>query len=70
MRLFTCTDHDGHWPVGAASVVVASGEAEASALLDEALKKHGLKPYADCRYTLREINITTPRAFILQDGDY
>ena len=66
MRVFTCTDHNGHW-VGVASVVVADDEAAARSLLDTELKTHGLQPNA---YSLQEINTAQPRAFVLQSGNY
>lgn len=68
MNVYTCVDHDGHWPVGVSSVVVADTEEDARALLTTALTEHGLdgrKPF-----TLRRINTDDPRAFILQDGEY
>ena len=68
LRVFTCTDHAGHYPVGVASVVVASSEAEARELLDAELREHGLNP--DEGYSLREINPEKPKAFVLLDGDY
>jgi hypothetical protein len=67
MKVWTCTDHDGHW-VGVASVVVAPSEETAKQLLSIELRSHGLS--GNKPFTLREINITEPRAFVLQDGDY
>jgi hypothetical protein len=67
MKVYTCTDHDGHW-IGVASVVVAPSEEIARRLLLVELQQHGLKGSAP--FTLREINITEQRAFVLQDGDY
>lgn len=68
MKIYTCVDHPGHW-VGVASVVVAPNEDEARRLLIDELYTHGLaqgpKPF-----TLREINIKKPKAFVLQNGDY
>ncbi len=69
MKVYTCTDHDGFYPVPRASVVVAEDEAEARRLLDAALKEWGLKPHADEPYTLRELP-HTPAAHVLSDGDY
>jgi len=70
MNIYVCTNHDGFFPVGVASVVVANDEDEARNLLDTALHVHGLDPEKKPRYTLRKINSTEPRAFILLDGDY
>lgn len=67
LQAFACTDHDGHYPVGVASVVFAEDEAQARALLAAELREHGLK---DERFTLRRLNSTKPKAFVLQDGDY
>jgi hypothetical protein len=70
VRLFFCTDHASVWPVGVASVVVASDEDEARSLLDAELVGRGLKPYADEPYTLLEANHDKPGAYVLRDGDY
>lgn len=67
MNVYTCTDHDGHW-VGVASVVVAPSEEIARRMLQVELQSHGLS--GNKPFTLRQINITEPRAFVLQDGDY
>jgi hypothetical protein len=67
MKIFTCTDHDGHW-VGVASVVVAPSEEIARRLLQIELRSHGLS--GNKPFHLREINTTEERAFVLQDGDY
>jgi hypothetical protein len=67
LKVFTCTDHKGHWPVGVASVVVADSETGARQLLDRELRLHGLAP---SDYTLQEISTELPRAFVLTDGDY
>lgn len=67
MIVFTCTDHDGHWPVGVASIVVAESEDQACDLLDAELVKRGLKPGG---YSLVSMDVSRPRAVILNDGDY
>ncbi|MGE3150892.1 MAG: hypothetical protein AB7K04_17735 [Pseudorhodoplanes sp.] len=68
MNVYTCVDHDGHYPVGVSSVVVADTEEDARALLSAALTEHGLDGRRP--FTLRRISTDDPRAFILQDGDY
>ncbi len=70
MIVFVCTDHDLHYPVGCASVVIADGEDEARALLDAELVKRGLKPSAREPYTLKQLPNNRPLAVILNDGDY
>ena len=68
MNLYVCTDHDGHYPVGVCSIVVAASEAEARDLLVPELRSHGLDPNKP--FSLRLINMEKPRAFVLLDGDY
>ena len=68
MKVYTCTDHDGHWPVGVSSVIVATHEAQAAELLKAELKAHGLDPNKP--FTLRQIQTEKPQAFVLQDGEY
>lgn len=68
MNVYVCTDHDGHWPVGVASVVFANSETEARGLLAAELHEHGLDETK--RFTLRQLNPTNPKAFVLLDGDY
>lgn len=67
MRLFACTDHPGFWPVGVASIVVAEDEQQATDLLLAALEARRLRVAS---FTLTEIDLTTPSAIILCDGDY
>ena len=68
--LFYCTDHDYHWPVGVASVVVAPSIEAARALLDSQLVCRGLKPSATKPYTLKPIDIAVAQAIVLVDGNY
>jgi hypothetical protein len=69
LRLWTCTDHDTHWPVGGASIVVAENENMARSLLIEALAARGIKqPEGD--FTLTEVPLQEPKAVVLNDGDY
>ena len=67
MRAWTCIDHDTIYPVGGASVVVATDEASAKSLLRGALKDRSLKPDG---FTLKELRIDKPGATVLRDGDY
>lgn len=70
MPVFVCTDHDYHYPVGVASVIVANDEAKARELLDEALRGRGLFGHDRKPYTLRPINLLSAGALILNDGNY
>lgn len=66
MKVFTCTDHEGHW-VDVASVVVAENEQQAFVLLKDELERQGL---ADDSFTLKELDVNTPKAIVLCDGEY
>lgn len=68
MNVYYCTDFDGHYPVGTSAVVAAETEEQAQELLLAELVEHGLPQ--NRKITLHRINVTVPRAFILQDGDY
>ena len=68
MNVYVCTDHESFNPVGACSVVIAASESEARGLLEVALCEHGL--YAGKPFTLRQLSLEEPKAFILVDGDY
>ena len=70
MKIYVCTDHDGHYPVGTSSLVLANSAAEARELLDGELKKAGLQSSAEYPYTLQQIPQTKVQAIILQDGNY
>ena len=71
LKLFVCTDHDKHEiEAKCASIIWAQNEDHAKLLLDEALKKEGLRPYAMWRYRLERMDLTRPFADVLNDGDY
>ena len=70
MEVWTCDDHDGFYPVGTASVVVASTEDEARALLDAQLVAEGLESSVQAPYTLERLPLSSPRAVVIQNGDY
>lgn len=70
MKTFICTDHDGVWPVGVASVIFANDEAEARRLLDEALVASHLQPSSQEPYSLQCVESSSPKAIILNDGNY
>lgn len=70
MNVYVCTDHDGYYPVGVASVVIAPTEDVARQLLDTKLGELGLKGSDEMPYTLRLIEAGLPHAVILNDGNY
>lgn len=69
MKVFVCTDHDYHWPVGVASVVQAESAEQARTLLDIELVKKGLRPNREPVYTLQQLP-ADPVAVVLCDGEY
>lgn len=68
MNVYTCVGFEGRWPVGTAAVVVASTEAEACTLLSSALVEHGLKKQLE--FDIYKLDLTTAKAYILNDGEY
>lgn len=70
MKLFVCTNYDGFYPVGVASVVVAEDEEHALLLLDSVLVEAGLQPSHHTPYRLEEVSTDRPIAIILNDGNY
>lgn len=67
MKLFTCTDHRGHYPTGTASIVLADSKEEAFKMLSDELKRLGLE---DEIFELNEVNTKVKSVYVLQDGDY
>lgn len=72
MRVFVCTDHEGFWPVGTASVVIAENEEQARELLTIALRNRMMNGQGldSLPFTLQEISSSEPAAHILRDGNY
>lgn len=68
MKVYTCIDHACHWPVGVASVIVASNEIEARALLVIELRKTGLEQTDP--FTLQDLDLNIAKATVLCDGNY
>lgn len=69
MKIYTCTNHNGHYPVGVASVIIEETKEKAHEKLDKALIEAGLKPYDKDEYTLNEIEMK-PQVIILNNGNY
>lgn len=67
MKLYTCTDHEGHYPVGTASIVIADDICEAKQLLLRELSKIGID---EPDLSLEEVTLNKKQAIILNDGDY
>lgn len=73
MKVFTCSDFTGVYPVGTAAVVVAADEAAARDLMRAQLMQlakvsRGYVPSDD--FTLQELATDLPHVVVLCDGDY
>lgn len=67
MKVFHC-NFEGHYPVGAAAVVVAENNIHAAQLLNVELEKERLKPVI--AQDMIELDTDGPRAVVLCNGDY
>ena len=69
LKLFTCNDFKGHYPVGTAAIALATCKEEAVYLLEKQLAKEGLPQKLDADWVL-EAFASEPMADILCDGNY
>lgn len=73
MKIFTCTDFVGHYPVGTAAVILAPSKEGAETKLREHLASIGLpqeKPVTRTPLALELEEITTPGVYVPCNGDY
>jgi hypothetical protein len=68
MKVFYSKDHDGHYPVGVCSIVIAENELKAKNKLKKKLQEYGLD--SNEPFTLHEIDLTKDEAYIVLDGNY
>ena len=68
MKVFTCTNFEGFYPVGTAAVVVAENVTEADMLLRNKLNSIGLQQ--DDELILEELSLNSSVVVILRDGNY
>lgn len=69
MKVFSCKQFEGHYPVGTAAVIVAPDRFAAADMLNEGLLQVGLKDNVDPSQMV-EIDPSTPAVYILLDGNY
>ena len=69
LNVYTCNDHDGFYPVGTASVIVAPNEIEARQMLRAALGLRGLNA-ADDSFNLTLLPLHEATVRVLSDGSY
>jgi hypothetical protein len=70
MKVFTCNDHEGFYPVGTASVVVATDRDHAYRLLQQELLNMGFAAAKAAVFTLEELPTDEPFVRVLCDGNY
>lgn len=70
MRVYTCTDFTGHYPVGTAAVVIAPNRKRAVELLEKELKNIGLEQKVN-PLSLIVLSIRAGKTcIVLRNGDY
>ena len=69
MKIFTCNDFDGFYPVGTAAVIIAETEDKAREMMTEALKQRQLGG-TNPQFTLKRLAGNKPNVLILCDGNY
>lgn len=71
MKIFTCNDFIGFWPVGTAAVIIAKNQSQAKKLLVKKLEEINLaEKNIEQYFTIQEVNQEKPHVVILRDGDY
>ncbi len=70
MRVYTCREFTGHYPVGAAAVVFAGDQGEAARKLNLALRAQGLDGDAKPEAMLEFPTYEGDEVRILVNGDY
>lgn len=69
MKLWTCTEFTGHYPVGTAALVVANDEEQACRMLEDVLLANGLRQEIKPEM-LKRVSMGATRAILLCDGNY
>lgn len=67
MKIFTCNDFKGVWPVGTAALIIAETKEEAEHMLIAELNSRKL--YQNQPFALKEID-QIKQVVILNDGEY
>ena len=67
MKVWTCDDHAGFYPVGAASVIEAATEEEARLILRKALETKGLDGTG---FTIELLDTSSAGVTVICDGNY
>lgn len=72
MKLYTCINHPGHWPVPTATIILAESNGEARAMIDQSLREAHIRmdDWKLSDYKLVEVDMSIKQAIVLSDGDY
>lgn len=68
MKVFICTDFNGHYPVGTSALIIAKDIETAKSMLSKELEEIGLSQ--EPNFTLDEIKTRKEQVIILNDGNY
>ena len=68
--MFLCDSLKGHWPVGGEAIVIAHDIDQAVALLHRQIILEGMPVQIVRKDQLKEVDCATPRAIIINDGNY
>lgn len=68
MKVYTCDNFEGHYPVGAAAVIVAANPLAAKLMLEDHLREIGL-PQTKPNLEIKELPMK-PGVTVLVDGNY
>lgn len=69
MQVYTCTKFKGHYPVGAAAVIVAPTRAHAVDMINRKLEEIGLPQYV-LMDDVELVDKNIPQTIIMCDGNY
>ncbi len=69
LKVYTVKNFNGCWPLGVTCVVVAKDRKEGRRLLDQQLDNAGILKGERKDYDMDELDITTPQAIVLHDGN-
>lgn len=69
MKIYTCTDFCGHWPVGVAAIVRANSQEEAALELASKLGHQGLPQSIKPECMIEFVDMGR-EALVLGNGDY
>lgn len=70
MKVFTCTNFEGFYPVGTSAIIVAVDKKQAREFLLKALPKDLRGKNSSKELVFNEVDLVTTNCVILQDGNY